>query len=137
MCYPVRYIGVNEEREFLKFWEMYLEIVPQISESGYNLLTIASFTELLDVQQEEFIKAATKLVWSTEYNEKPKYRLKGLIEILWIIIQTCVEKTEEGLFLTPKLNRVKEKIENNCELQLYGYTLSDGEVNRRFEKFWT
>ncbi|GBB83825.1 hypothetical protein RclHR1_10490009 [Rhizophagus clarus] len=134
MCYPVRYIGVNEEREFLKFWEMYLEIVPQISESGYNLLTIASFTELLDVQQEEFIKAATKLVWSTEYNEKPKYRLKGLIEILWIIIQTCVEKTEEGLFLTPKLNRVKEKIENNCELQLYGYTLSDGEVNRRFEK---
>ncbi|GES74524.1 hypothetical protein GLOIN_2v1791382 [Rhizophagus clarus] len=112
MCYPVRYIGVNEEREFLKFWEMYLEI-------------------------EEFIKAATKLIWSTEYSERPKYRLKGLIEILWIIIQTCVEEMEEGLFLMPKLNKVKEKIENNCELQLYGYTLSDGEVNRRFEKFWT
>ncbi|GES87986.1 hypothetical protein GLOIN_2v1791382 [Rhizophagus clarus] len=77
ICYPVRYIGVNEEREFLKFWEMYLEIVSQIKE------------------------------------------------------------TEEGLFLTPKLSKVKEKIENNCELQLYGYTLSEGEVNRRFGKFWT
>ncbi|GBB84978.1 hypothetical protein RclHR1_11570007 [Rhizophagus clarus] len=93
--YPVRYIGVNEEREFLKFWEMYLEIVSQISESGYNLLIIASFTKLLDVRQEEFIKATTKLVWSTEYNGKPKYRLKGLIEILWIIIKTCVDETEE------------------------------------------
>ncbi|GES81742.1 hypothetical protein GLOIN_2v1791382 [Rhizophagus clarus] len=73
-------------------------IVPQIKESGYNLLTIASFTELLDIQQEEFIKAATKLVWSTEYNDRPRYHLKGLIEILWIIIKMCVEETEEGLF---------------------------------------
>ncbi|GBC07380.1 hypothetical protein RclHR1_07420004 [Rhizophagus clarus] len=28
-------------------------------------------------------------------------------------------------------------MENNGELQLYSYTLSNGKVNRRFEKFWT
>src|SRR3984957_14644197 len=81
ICYPIRYIGGEEEREFLKFWKIYLEIVSQINKKGYNLLTIASFTELIDIQQEEFTKAATKLIWSTKYNEKPKYRIKGLIDI--------------------------------------------------------
>src|SRR5580704_9084091 len=89
ICYPIKYIGVEEEREFLKLWEIYSEIVPQINKEGYNLLTIASFTELIDTQQEEFTKAATELIWSTKYNEKLKYRIKGLIEILWI----------KGLFL--------------------------------------
>ena len=28
-------------------------------------------------------------------------------------------------------------MDNNCELLLYGYTISDEEVNRKFEKFWT
>src|SRR3984957_606766 len=136
ICYPVRYIGVEEERKFLKFWEIYLEIVPQINKERYNLLTIVSFTDLINTQQEEFIEAATKLIWSTEYNERPNYRIKGLIEILWTIVRICIEETDEGLFLQPDLNRVKEEVENNCELLLYGYTISDGEVHIKFGKFW-
>src|SRR3984957_12721079 len=136
ICYPIRYIGIEEEREFLKFWKIYLELVPQISKEGYNLLTIVSFTKLINTQQEEFIEAATKLIWSAEYNKKLKYRIRGLIEILWIIVRICIEETDEGLFLQPDLNRVKEEVENNCELLLHGYTISDNEVHTKFEKFW-
>ena len=51
-------------------------------------------------------------------------------------MRICIEETDEGLFLQPKLNRVKEEVENNCELLLYGYTIFDNEVHRKFEKFW-
>ena len=49
-------------------------------------------------------------------------------------MRICIEETDEGLFLRPELSRVKEEVDNNCELLLYGYTISDGEVNRKFEK---
>jgi hypothetical protein len=115
---------------------MFCEIVPQIIKHGYNLIMIASFTEIVDSYQEEFIKAATKLVWSTQYKKKPKYQINGLIKILWITVRTCIKYTDEGLLIFPNLEKVKENIEKDCELQTYGYVIPDKEVNERFEKFW-
>ena len=127
---------MNEEKEFLRFWDVYCEIVPQIIVHGYNMVTIVSYTEIIDSHQEDFIKAVTRLIWSTQYKELPKYRVKGLIKILWIIIKTCIEEQDGGLYFISKKTQVKEKVDNDCELQTYGYALTDQEVNERFKRFW-
>jgi len=135
ICYPIRWIGVNEEKEFLKFWDIYCEIVPQILVHGYNIVTIVSYMEIIETYQENFIDAAKRMIWSTQYKEIPEYRVKGLIKVLWIIIRTCIENNDEGLYFHPRFEQVKENVNNDCELQTYGYALNDQEVNERFKRF--
>ena len=38
--------------------------------------------------------------------------------------------------INPRKTQVIEQIENNCELQIYGYELDDEEVHDKFKIFW-
>lgn len=135
-CYPVRRVTFEMEREFLKFWKIFVEIEDRIEPNSYIWITIAAYIEATGETGIEFMKNLQRIIRSITFKEKLKYKMKGLMVIIAIIFDICIDQSIDRPEMIPRLNLVKQKVESIVELQKYGTFIDQEENEEKFEKCW-
>jgi hypothetical protein len=89
--------------------------------------------ELNEKQKDEILR---KIVWSLNYNERPKFTFKGIIQVIEIVFIKCVRLRTDGSIFFRDREIIKTKLLGNSELVRYGYILDEKEKEERLQRFW-
>ncbi|CAB4424157.1 unnamed protein product [Rhizophagus irregularis] len=71
----------KEPKEFLEFWKILKELIPQVGTFNWN--TIINFSDLIPNEDKVIVevkkrrKAISVIIYSIRYDEKPRYTYKG------------------------------------------------------------
>ncbi|CAB4407487.1 unnamed protein product [Rhizophagus irregularis] len=129
-CYPSHHLPPYMNKTFLIFWDIVTELIPQIVDTKYTNRSIMAFIEMYDTDKETKLKKMKSFIWSCTYRERPQYKFEGIVEIIDLILETCLKEQGEKLFFEHELTLVKEKLK-------FGYTIKNEDLQERFQKFWT
>ncbi|UZO13028.1 uncharacterized protein OCT59_004534 [Rhizophagus irregularis] len=138
-CYGYLKDNKKELKEFLEFWRILKELIPQMG--TYNWNTIINFSDLIPNEDEAIVevkkrrKAISVIIYSIRYDERPEYTYKGIETIIEIIMENWVRIDDKGEVMVG-INDIKEEIQTNKEVVEYGHRIGEKEIERRFNEFW-
>jgi hypothetical protein len=126
--------------KFKEFWRIIDKIITEgLEVNGYNWVTIKKFNDLIftnETDEEQRDKILRKIVWSLTYNGRPKFTLKGIMQVMDTVMKKCVRLKEDGSIIFRDREIIKTKLLGNSELVRYGYILDEKEKEERFQRFW-
>ncbi|PKY32913.1 hypothetical protein RhiirB3_451444 [Rhizophagus irregularis] len=103
----------KELKEFLEFWKILKELIPQVGTFTWN--TIINFSNLIPNEDEATVKvkkrrkAINVIIYSIRYDEKPEYTYKGIETIIEIIMENWLRVDDEGKIMV-SVDKIKEEI---------------------------
>lgn len=109
----------KEPKEFLEFWRILKELIPQIG--TYNWNTIINFSNLIPNEDEAIVeikrrkKAINVVIHSIRYDERPGHTYKGIETIIEMIIENWVRMDDKGEVMVG-IDEIKEEIQTNKEI---------------------
>ncbi|PKC54188.1 hypothetical protein RhiirA1_477800 [Rhizophagus irregularis] len=121
----------KELKEFLEFWKILKELIPQVGTFTWN--TIINFSNLIPNEDEATVKvkkrrkAINVIIYSIRYDEKPEYTYKGIETIIEIIMENWLRVDDEGKIM---------EIQTNEEIIKFGHRIGEKEIERRFNEYW-
>ncbi|GBC30568.2 hypothetical protein GLOIN_2v1825001 [Rhizophagus irregularis DAOM 181602=DAOM 197198] len=129
----------KELKEFLEFWKILKELIPQVGTFIWN--TIINFSNLIPNEDEATVKVKKRrkvinvIIYSIRYDEKPEYTYKGIETIIEIIMENWLRVDDEGKIMV-SVNKIKEEIQTNEEIIEFGHRIGEKEIERRFNEYW-
>jgi hypothetical protein len=135
------YYSKNQvSEEFKEFWKIINKIIAEgLEVDGYNWMTIKGFNDWIfvnETNEEQKNKILRRIVWSLTYNGRPKFTLKGIMQVMDTVMRKCVRLKVDGSIIFRDREIVKTRLLENSELVRYGYILDEKEKEERLQRFW-
>jgi hypothetical protein len=90
----------------------------------------------METDEEQRDKILRKIVWSLTYNRRPKFTLKGIMQVIDTVMKKCVRLKEDKSIIFRDREIMKTRLLGNSELVRFGYILDEKEKEERFQRFW-
>jgi hypothetical protein len=124
---------------FKEFWKIINKIIVEgLEVDGYNWMTIKGFNDQIftsEMDEKQKNKMLRRIVWSLTYNGRPRFTLKGMMQVIDTVITKCISLKFDGSLFFRDKEIIKTKLLGNSELVRYGYILDEKEKEERFQRF--